>query len=102
MESPLGATEIPSGTQIKTLIGRAEPEALGGAFNENVRIADGHKALGSYRALDGAWHHSSQKIHRKRCLHTAKDGESAYYHTILAGTIVKPGETADKQAHRRA
>jgi hypothetical protein len=102
MESIFKVAEIPSDTQIRTLIDRIEPEAFGGVFNESLRIADKHKVLDSYRvldggvliALDGVWYHSSENIHCKRCLHKTKDGVTAYYHTMLAGTIVKPGETA--------
>ncbi|MDR0495001.1 MAG: hypothetical protein LBG95_05170 [Treponema sp.] len=48
--------------------------------------------LDHYRVLDGVWYHSSEKIHCKRCLHMTKDGVTAYYHTVLAGTIVKPAD----------
>ena len=50
-------------------------------------------------ALDGVWYHSSETIHCDHCLHkTTKDKETGeevttYYHTILAGAIVKPGDT---------
>jgi hypothetical protein len=77
------------------------PALLAGAFADGLRIADSHKALDSYRvldggvllALDGVWYHSSEKIHCKRCLSKTKDGVRTYYHTVLASTIVKPGET---------
>jgi hypothetical protein len=96
-----GVKKIPSDTQIRTLVDQIEPGTFGGIFNEILHIADEHKVLDSYRvldggvliALDGVWYHSSQKIHCKRCLHKSKDGVTTYYHTILAGTIVKPGET---------
>jgi len=102
MASIFGVTEIPSDTQIRTLIDRIEPETFGGIFNESLLIADEYKVLDSYRVLDGGvlialegvWYHSSENIHCKRCLHKSKDGVTTYYHTILAGTIVKPGETA--------
>jgi len=102
MASIFKVIEIPSDTQIRTLTDRIDPEIFGGVFNESLRIADENHVLDSYRvldggvliALDGVWYHASEKIHCKRCLHKTKDGVTTYYHTILAGTIVKPGETA--------
>ena len=101
MTSIFGVPEIPSDTQIKTLIDRIDPQSFGGVFNESLLIAEEHKVLERYRvldggvliALDGVWYHSSKNIHCKRCLHKTSNGETTYYHTILAGTIVKPGET---------
>ena len=101
MKTIFGVHKIPSDTQIRTLIDRIAPDTFGGIFNEILQRADEYKVLDSYRvldggvliALDGVWYHSSQKIHCKRCLHKSKDGITTYYHTILAGTIVKPGET---------
>jgi len=63
--------------------------------------AEERGALDSYRvldegvliALDGVWYHSSEKISCKRCLHVTKGDRTTYYHTILAATIVKPGDT---------
>ena len=102
MESIFKVQEIPSDTQIRTLVDRIEPDMFGGVFNESLVIADEYKVLDSYRvldggvliALDGVWYYSSENIHCKGCLHKTKDGVTTYYHSILAGTIVKPGETA--------
>jgi hypothetical protein len=98
----LGVQEIPSDTQIKTLIDDIKPEAFNETFTENLRIADSCQILDSYRvleggvilALDGVWYHSSEKVHCERCLHKEKGGKKTYYHSILAGTIVKPGSEA--------
>jgi hypothetical protein len=102
MGSIFGVQEIPSDTQIRTLIDRIEPDMFGGVFNESLLTADEYKVLDSYRvldggvliALDGVWHYSSENIHCKGCPHKTKDGVTTYYHSVLAGTIVKPGETA--------
>jgi hypothetical protein len=45
-------------------------------------------------ALDGVWYFSSEQIHCEHCLHKTIDGGTAYCHSALAGTIVKPGNTA--------
>jgi len=99
--SIFGVEEIPSDTQIKTLLDRIEPDAFGGVFDDSLRAAEERGALDSYRvlddgvliALDGVWYHSSEKISCKRCLHVTKGDRTTYYHTILAATIVKPGDT---------
>jgi hypothetical protein len=107
MESIFGISEIPSDTQIKTLLDRIAPDQFGGVFNESLMLAESYGVMDKYRvldggvllALDGVWYHSSQSIHCKHCLHKTtvdrktKEEVTTYYHTILAGTIVKPGDT---------
>jgi hypothetical protein len=107
--SILGVREIPSDTQIKTLIDSVEPALFNKTFGQNLEIADKHGIIDKYRvlddgvliALDGVWYHSSEKIHCKHCLHKEKDGSetrrqnrgvsaTTYCHSILAATIVKP------------
>ena len=98
MGTIFGVHKIPADTQIRTLLDGTAPDTFGGLFNEILQRADEYKVLDRYRvldggvliALDGVWYHSSQKIHCKRCLHKSKEGVTTYYHTILAGTIVKP------------
>jgi hypothetical protein len=100
MESIFAVREIPSDTQIRTLLDGIQPERFGSVFNESLQIAEAHGVLDQYRvldggvliALDGVWYHSSEHIHCKRCLHKTKDGQTTYYHTILAAAIVKPGD----------
>jgi len=101
MGTIFGVKKIPSDTQIRMLLDRIAPDTFGGLFNETLQRADKYKVLDRYRVLDGGvlialdrvWYHTTQKIHCKRCLHKSKDGVTMYYHTILVGTIVKPGET---------
>ena len=57
---------------------------------EGYRVLDG----GVLTALDGVWYHSPENIRCGRCLHTAKDDVTTYYHVALAGAIVKPGDTS--------
>jgi hypothetical protein len=107
METIFKVGEIPSDPQIRTLMDGIEPIQFGDIFNESLQAAERCGVLASYRvldggvliALDGVWYHSSEKIHCKHCLYkTSYDKKreetvTTYYHTILAGTIVKPGDT---------
>jgi hypothetical protein len=84
------------------LLDEINPDSLSGVFNENLLVLDRWCGLKDYRclsdgvliALDGVWYHSSEQIHCPHCLHKTKDGVTTYFHSILAGTIVKPGNTA--------
>jgi hypothetical protein len=103
LETLLGVMEIPSDNQIRTLLDGIEPSVLGGVFERNLLRAEEAGLLEGYRvldggmllALDGLWHYSSRKIHCERCLHaTSKSGETTYYHSAVAGALVKPGSGA--------
>jgi hypothetical protein len=79
---------------------RIVPEQFAPLFEASLKIAEDGGVLEGSRvlddgvliALDGAWYHRSENIHCRRCLHSTKDGVTTYYHSALAGTIVKPGE----------
>jgi hypothetical protein len=45
-------------------------------------------------ALAGVWYHASENIRCDRCLHMTKGGVTTYYHSALAGGIVKPGSAS--------
>jgi hypothetical protein len=102
VETLLGVTGIPSDNKIRDLLDRIEPAKFSGAFDKNLKVLDKYDALDQFRvldggvllALDGVWYFSSQEIHCKHCLHKTKDGITTYYHSVLAGTIVKPGGNA--------
>jgi hypothetical protein len=49
---------------------------------------------GALIALDGVWYHASEKIHCPRCPRLTKGGVTAYYHSALAGVLVRPGDTS--------
>jgi hypothetical protein len=97
----MGVSEIPSNVQITTLLDEIDPDSLSGVFNENLRTVDEWGGLKDFRclsggvllALDGVWYHSSEQIQCGHCLHKTKDGVTTYFHSALAGTIVKPGNT---------
>jgi len=102
LETLIGVREIPSNVQITTLLDRINPDSVSSVFNENLLALDKWDGLKDFRclddgvllALDGVWYFSSQQIHCEHCLHKTKDGLTTYFHSALAGTIVRPGNTA--------
>ena len=107
MESMFGIRKIPGDTQIRNILDPILPEQFGSAFNESLYVADEYKILQMFRvldggvliALDGVWYYLSENISCKHCLHKTtvnkktQEEVTTYYHTILAGTIVRPGKT---------
>jgi hypothetical protein len=107
MSSMFGVREIPGDTQIRNILDRIDPEPFGGMFNEILIVTEEQNVLQHFRvlddgvllALDGVWYHSSENIFCKNCSHKTsvnkktKEEETTYYHTILAGAIVRPGKT---------
>ena len=102
VETLFGVTEIPSDNQIRSLLDGIKPEAIGPVFNSTLRIADEAGAIKPYRvldggvllALDGLWYYSSKGIHCEHCLKRSHEGETTYYHSAVAGAIVRPGSNA--------
>jgi hypothetical protein len=98
-ETVLDVREIPSNNQITRLLDNLEPEWFADTFNNNLKRAEQYGALEEYRvldggvliALDGVWYYSSENIHCEHCLHKSTDGETTYYHSMVAGAVVKPG-----------
>jgi hypothetical protein len=102
LENMMRVKEIPSNVQITTLLDGISPHAVSGVFNANLKEADAWGGLKDFRcldggvllALDGVWYFASEQVHCGHCLHKTKDGVTTYYHSALAGTLVKPGDTA--------
>ncbi|MDR2477940.1 MAG: hypothetical protein LBD48_01355, partial [Treponema sp.] len=95
LERVFGVSEIPTDTQIRTVMDQIEPKQLGPVFNATLRTAREAGLLEGYRVLDGGvWYHSSETIHCERCLPVTKDEVTTYYHVALAGAIVKSGDTS--------
>jgi hypothetical protein len=44
-------------------------------------------------ALDGLWYHGSGKVRCEHCQHITKEGKTTYYHSAVAGAVVRPGST---------
>jgi hypothetical protein len=102
LETVMGVQEIPSNVQITTLLDGIDPDSISSVFNKNLHTTDEWGGLRDFRcldggvllALDGVWYFSSEQIHCDRCLHATKEDVTTYYHSALAGTLVKPGNTA--------
>ena len=98
LETMMGIKEIPSNVQTTTLLDGIIPESLSSVFNENLHIVDEWGILKDFRcldggvlmALDGVWYFSSEQIHCEHCLHKTKDGVTTYFHSALAGAVVRP------------
>ena len=107
METVFKVSEIPGDTQIRNVLDEIKPEEFGSVFNESLHAAEDSGVLQNFRvldggvllALDGVWYHSSENISCKHCLRKTtvdkktKEEITTYYHTILAGAIVRPGKT---------
>jgi hypothetical protein len=103
LETMMRVKEIPSNVQITALLDGISPDSVSGVFNENLHEADKWEGLKGFRcldggvllALDGVWYFSSEQIQCEHCLYkTTKDGVTTYFHSVLAGTLVRPGNTA--------
>ena len=102
LETMMGVREIPSNVQITTLLDGINPDSICRVFSDNLHTVDEYGGLEDFRcleegvllALDGVWYFSSEQIHCPHCLHVTKGDVTTYYHSTLAGTIVRPGNTA--------
>lgn len=95
-----GIEQIPSDTQMRTILDEVEPEDIRPAFKGVVRELERGKVLadmvfmgGYYLAsLDGTGYFKSQQVHCAACLQrqNKKTGEITYTHQMLGGAIVHP------------
>jgi hypothetical protein len=99
VQNLFGAFQIPSDPQIGSILDKIDPILLSPIFLRALEAAERRKLLESYKvlgggvllALDGVWYFSSNNIHCPHCLHITKDGVTTYYHSMLAATMVRPG-----------
>ena len=92
--------QVPSDTQMRTILDDVEPEHLRGVYRRVHRELAVRGELrryvflaGSYLvALDGTGYFSSQKVHCPACQQkvNAQTGEVTYYHQMLGGVIIHP------------
>ena len=92
--------DVPSDTQMRTILDEVNPEDLRGAFKGPFRQLQRGKALermaffqGCYLlCLDGTGFFSSKKLHSDICLEKVnkKTGEVTYYLQMLGAAIVHP------------
>jgi hypothetical protein len=93
--------QIPSDTQMRTILDPVDPEQLRPAFNDILRELQRGKVLEDYvfyegaylLSLDGTGYFSSKKIHCPFCQEKVnkQTGEITYEHQMLAAVLVHPG-----------
>ena len=89
---------VPSDTQMRTILDPLEPDLLRPMFNDVFRqLQRGLKPYvfheGCYLlSMDGTGYFSSKKIHCKSCLQkkNSKTGEITYHHQMLGAAVVHP------------
>jgi hypothetical protein len=100
MKSLFRILNIPSDTQMRTILDPLQPDLLRPMFNDVFTQLQRGKALEPYvfheggylLSLDGTGYFSSKKIHCQCCLQkkNRKTGEITYQHQILGAAIVHP------------
>ena len=100
MKRLYGIDNVPSDTQMRTIVDAVDPETLRPAFNDVFRELQRGKVLeqfvfhkGAYLlSLDGTGYFSSNKIHCSGCLEKVnrKTGETTYSHQMLGAVLVHP------------
>ena len=100
MKSLFRILNIPSDTQMRTIVDPLEADWLRPMFNDVFGQLQRGKALEPYAfhegayllSLDGTGYFSSKKIHCDSCLQkkNSKTGEITYQHQMLAAAVVHP------------
>lgn len=95
-----GIEQIPSDTQMRTILDGVEPEAVRPMFKaifsqlQRGKVLEKLVFMGGYylASLDGTKYFTSQKTHCPDCLQRVnrKSGVITYSHQLLAGAIVHP------------
>lgn len=98
-----GVIQVPSDTQMRTILDEVETEDLREIFKSLFEKAQRAKLLEKYTflgdkyllAIDGTGYYFSEEIFCESCMKKTneKDGElvESYYHQMLCGSLVKPG-----------
>jgi hypothetical protein len=103
LETIFGVTDLPSDSQMRTLLDGATVEPLREVLTETfermrrvgwttkfVTEVNGEKYYTA--VLDGSQYFSSPKIHCPSCLHWEdKNGDAHYSHVVVAATLVRAG-----------
>jgi hypothetical protein len=100
VETVLRANKIPCNNQITRLLDVIPNNSFGPVFMSGLETAqrrnglEQYLVLGAYHlvTLDGVWFYQSKNISCGHCLRQKlKDGETLYYHSMIAAALVKPG-----------
>lgn len=99
-----GIRQIPSDTQMRTILDEVDPATIRPLFRQVVKELQRGKVLeemvfmGQYylASLDGTGYFKSQQIHCRDCLQreSKKTGEITFTHQLLGGAIVHPNQKA--------
>jgi hypothetical protein len=98
LKSLFGIENTPCDTQMRDILDPVDPQQLHQAYHGIIQYTKDSGILENYRfqgyylvALDGTGYFSSSKIHCKECaIKTKRNGETMYYHQLLAGSVVHP------------
>ncbi len=99
LHSIYGIEQVPSDTQLRTILDEVLPASLRPLYKDLLRQAQRGKVLQEYRLLgghylvsvDGSGYFASKKIHCAHCLEKKlRNGETLYHHQMLGAAIVHP------------
>ncbi len=99
LKSLFGIQNAPCDTQMRDILDPVKPQDLHSAYNTAIQYTIESGTLDYYRyfrghylvSVDGTGYFSSSKIHCEECaVKTTRNGETLYYHQLLAGAIVHP------------
>ena len=99
-ENLFGMREIPSDSQIRSLLDPVSPQHVEPQYRRVFEKLEAGKVLDPFRshghsllvALDGTEYFSSQKIHCPNCSHRQlANGKTNYYHSVITPVIVQAG-----------
>jgi len=94
-----GVEQIPKDSQLRDIVDRVESENLRPIFTDLFTRLQRSKYLEAFQilpdhyicAIDGVYHHSSEKIHCEQCLSkTHRNGSVTYSHGVLQGAFMHP------------
>jgi hypothetical protein len=95
-----GINQIPSDTQMRTILDDVNPEGIRPQFKGVFQQLQRGKELGKMRymgryylaSLDGTGYFKSEKVHCANCLekHYKRSGKTIYSHQMVGGAIVHP------------
>jgi hypothetical protein len=99
LKNMFGVQNIPKNSQLRDVVDTIDSEYLRPIFCDFLTRLQRGKQLEEYQvlpglyscAIDGVYHHSSEKVHCEKCLtKTHKNGTITYSHGVLQGAIVHP------------
>ena len=94
-----GIENIPCDTHMRTILDPVEPSGLRPIFKDVFKLVEQNHLLAQMVfmnkyylvSLDGSGYYGSKKVHCVSCLQKQhKNGETSYYHQLLAAAIVHP------------